>query len=224
MKYHYLFLENAHLLLQNSHLILNNPLLCRTPLPVKIGLMADYMPFADTTIEMILRFWLSVPDSVYTDKNGKRFLLYSFDVLYSPGKHGHCSFVDESGNVFCMRVNNYRDLCSKFSRIYNEYKTKNLSCRRKIIFLPKLLIYIQENSSDNDCTEVPVLEKKERNRYRRAPLDIVDWDLSCRNLNNVVHCILHIGHESDCHSDCNKGNLHPMSCNAPPMSRVNRPN
>jgi len=110
------FIKNAFFFLAHKERILTDSrmFLC----PVSMGSIG----FADPTLGIYLQWWETCVGAMFTDKKGRRGLLYKLSGSSLSG-HNFCGVVHEDGTTKNVELHPFKDYRDSFIRINNLYKS-----------------------------------------------------------------------------------------------------
>ena len=110
------FIKNAFFFLAHKERILTDSRMFLCPVPM------ESIGFADPTLGIYLQWWETCAGAMFTDKKGRRGLLFKLSGSSLSG-HNICSVVHEDGTTKNVELRPFKDYRDSFIQINNTYKS-----------------------------------------------------------------------------------------------------
>ena len=117
------FIKNAFFFLAHKERILMDSRMFLCPVPIQSGMsISGTSGFENPTLGIYLQWWETCTGAMFTDKKGRRGLLYK---LSGSGLSGHniCDVVHEDGTTKNVELHPFKDYRDSFIHINNTYKS-----------------------------------------------------------------------------------------------------
>ena len=117
------FIKNAFFFLAHKERILTDSRMFLCPVPIQSGMsISGTSGFENPTLGIYLQWWETCTGAMFTDKKGRRGLLYK---LSGSGLSGHniCDVVHEDGTTKNVELHPFKDYRDSFIHINNTYKS-----------------------------------------------------------------------------------------------------
>ena len=117
------FIKNAFFFLAHKERILTDGRMFLCPVPIQSGMsISGTSGFENPTLGIYLQWWETCAGAMFTDKKGRRGLLFK---LSGSGLSGHniCDVVHEDGTTKNVELHPFKDYRDSFIHINNTYKS-----------------------------------------------------------------------------------------------------
>lgn len=117
------FIKNAFFFLAHKERILTDSRMFLCPVPVQSGMsVSGISGFESPTLGIYLQWWETCAGAMFTDKKGRRGLLYKLSGSSLSG-HNVCGVVHEDGTTKNVGLRPFKDYRDSFIHINNIYKS-----------------------------------------------------------------------------------------------------
>ena len=135
------FIKNAFFFLAHKERILTDSRMFLCPVPM------ESIGFADPTLGIYLQWWETCAGAMFTDKKGRRGLLFKLSGSSLSG-HNICSVVHEDGTTKNVELRPFKDYRDSFIQINNTYK----SAKQKYqAYSLRQVLDILDHEEEGDC-------------------------------------------------------------------------
>ena len=179
------FIKNAFFFLTHKERILTDSRMFLCPVPIISGMsISGTSGFENPTLGIYLQWWETCVGAMFTDKKGRRGLLYKLSGSSLSG-HNICGVVHEDGTTKNVELHLFKDYRDSFIRINNLYKSSKQKYQAySLQQVLDILDHEEESDLDYACTineqfhthEIKVLN--ERVHYLTTRIEMLEQSLS----------------------------------------------
>ena len=192
------FIKNAFFFLAHKERILTDSRMFLCSVPITSGMsISGTSGFENPTLGIYLLWWETCAGAMFTDKKGRRGLLYKLSGSSLSG-HNICGVVHEDGTTKNVELHPFKDYRDSFIRINNTYKAAKQKYQAySLQQVLDILDHEEEGDSDYAHTiniqlqsqEINVL--KERVNHLNARIEMLEHSLSDARMELREEKLLH---------------------------------
>ena len=192
------FIKNAFFFLAHKERILTDSRMFLCPVPITSGMsISGTSGFENPTLGIYLQWWETCAGAMFTDKKGRRGLLYKLSGSSLSG-HNICDVVHEDGTTKNVELHHFKDYRDSFIRINKTYKSAKQ--KYQAYSLQQVLDILDHEEEDNrdyaytineqlQAQEINVLN--ERVRHLNARIEKLEHSLSDAKIELREEKLLH---------------------------------